>query len=160
MSDELNELSSVPPNTQSMEPSVESPVDPPKLPPVLPPRPSKKKGSWLPTVIVILLLMAGITALGVIMIFAIMNDGWRAVLRAVEKDGWEWVWKVTLIGTCGLFAFYSRCWSPSVARRTSANCSADSAKGRPPVNPIPATDHSFVFTSAQTGLTFPSHEWN
>jgi len=107
MSDELNKLSSVPPNTQSMEPSVESPVDPPKLPPVLPPRPSKKKGSWLPTVIVILLLMAGITALGVIMIFAIMNDGWRAVLGAVEKDGWEWVWKVTLIGTCGLFALLS-----------------------------------------------------
>tara|TARA_B100000809_G_C14669646_1_gene362739 strand:- start:91 stop:456 length:366 start_codon:yes stop_codon:yes gene_type:complete len=90
-----------------MEPSVESPVDPPKLPPVLPPRPSKKKGSWLPTVFVILLLMAGITALGVIMIFAIMNDGWPAVLRAVEKDGWEWVWKVTLIGTCGLFALLS-----------------------------------------------------
>ena len=51
--------------------------------------------------------MAGITALGVIMIFAIMNDGWRAVLRAVEKDGWECVWKVTLIGTCGLFALLS-----------------------------------------------------
>ena len=94
-----------------MEPSVESPVDPPKLPPklppVLPPRPSKKKESWLPTVIVILLLMAGITALGVIMIFAIMDNGWPAVLRAVEKDGWEWVWKVTLIGTCGLFAVMS-----------------------------------------------------
>jgi len=105
MSDELNKLSSVPPNTQSMEPSVESPVDPPKLPPVLPPRPSKKKGSWLSTVIVILLLMAGITAIGVIMIFAIMDNGWPAVLRAVEKDGWEW--KVTLIGTCGLFALLS-----------------------------------------------------
>ena len=76
-------------------------------PPVNPPRPSKKKGSWLSTVIVILLLMAGITALGVIMAFAIMDNEWPAVLRAVEKDVWEWVWKVTLIGTCGLFALLS-----------------------------------------------------
>ena len=40
------------------------------------------------------------------------------------------------------------------------NCSAASAKGRPPVKPIPATDHSFVFTSAQSELTFHAHEWN
>ncbi len=107
MSDELNQPSSLPPNIPSTEPPVESPVDPPKRPPVLPPRPSKKKGSWLPTVIVILLLMAGITAPGVIMTFAITDNGWPAVSRAVEKDGWEWVWKVTLIGTCGLFALLS-----------------------------------------------------
>jgi len=107
MSDELNELSSVPPNIQSMEPSVESPVDPPKLPPVLPPRPSKEKGSWLPAVIITLLLIAGIATLGFTIIFAIMENGWQAFLKAVERDGWEWVWKVTLIGTCGLFAVMS-----------------------------------------------------
>ena len=107
MSDELNELSSVPPNIQSMEPSVESPVDPPKLPPVLPPLPSKEKGSWLPAVIITLLLIAGIAALGFTMIFAINEMGWSAFLKAVDRDGWEWVWKVTLIGTCGLFALLS-----------------------------------------------------
>ena len=112
MSDELNQPSSLPPNTQSTEPPVESPVDPPKLPPklppVVPPRPSKKKGSWLPAVIITLLLIAGIVTLGFTMIFAINEMGWQeAFSKAVKRDGWEWVWKVTLIGTCGLFALLS-----------------------------------------------------
>ena len=111
MSDELNQPSSLPPNTQSTEPPVESPVDPPKLPPklppVVPPRPSKKKGSWLPAVIITLLLIAGIVTLGFTRIFAINEMGWSAFLKAVDRDGWEWVWKVTLIGTCGLFALLS-----------------------------------------------------
>ncbi len=75
MSDELNQPSSLPPNTQSTEPPVESPVDPPKLPPVLPPLPSKEKGSWLPAVIITLLLIAGIATLGFTIIFAIA-PGW------------------------------------------------------------------------------------
>ena len=107
MSDELNQPSSLPPNTQSTEPPVESPVDPPKLPPVLPPRPSKEKESWLPAVIITLLLIAGIATLGFTIIFAIMENGWQAFLKAVERDGWEWVWKVTLIGTSGLFGLLS-----------------------------------------------------
>ncbi len=122
MSDELNQPSSLPPNTQSTEPPVESPVDPPKLPPVLPPLPSKEKGSWLPAVIITLLLIAGIATLGFTIIFAIapgwvgqvllvvigeMENGWQAFLKAVERDGWEWVWKVTLIGTSGLFGLLS-----------------------------------------------------
>ena len=107
MSDELNQPSSLPPNIQSTEPPVESPVVPPKLPPVLPPRPSKKKGSWLPVVIISLLLIAGIATLGFTMIFAIMENGWQAFLKAVERDGWEWIWKVTLIGICGLFGLLS-----------------------------------------------------
>jgi len=107
MSDELNQPSSPPPNIQSTEPPVESPMVPPKLPPVQPPRPSKKKGSWLPAVIISLLLIAGIATLGFTMIFAIMENGWQAFLKAVERDGWEWVWKVTLIGICGLFGLLS-----------------------------------------------------
>jgi len=82
-------------------------VVPPKLPPVLPPRPSKKKGSWLPAVIITLLLIAGIATLGFTIIFAIMENGWQAFFKAVERDGWEWIWKVTLIGTCGLFGLLS-----------------------------------------------------
>ena len=107
MSDELNQPSSLPPNTQSTEPPVESPMVPPKLPPIQPPRPYKKKGSWLPAVIISLLLIAGIATLGFTMIFAIMENGWQAFLKAVERDGWEWVWKVTLIGICGLFGLLS-----------------------------------------------------
>ena len=107
MSDELNQPSGLPPNIQSTEPTVESPVVPPKLPPVQPPRPSKKKGSWLPAVIISLLLIAGIATLGFTMIFAIMENGWQAFLKAVERDGWEWIWKVTLIGICGLFGLLS-----------------------------------------------------
>ena len=107
MSDELNQPSSLPPNIQSTEPPVESPVVPPKLPPVQPPRPSKKKGSWLPAVIITLLLIAGIATLGFTMIFSIMENGWQAFLKAVERDGWEWIWKVTLISTCGLFGLLS-----------------------------------------------------
>ena len=107
MSDELNQPSSLPPNTQSTEPPVESPVVPPKLPPVQPPRLSKQKASWLPAVIITLLLIAGIATLGFTMIFAIMENGWQAFLKAVERAGWEWIWKVTLIGTCGLFGLLS-----------------------------------------------------
>ena len=107
MSDELNQPSSLPPNIQSTEPHVESSVVPPKLPPVLPPRPSKKKGSWLPAVIITLLLIAGIATLGFTIIFAIMENGWQAFFKAVERDGWEWIWKVILIGTCGLFGLLS-----------------------------------------------------
>ena len=107
MSDELNQPSSLPPNIQSTEPPVESPVVPPKLPPVQPPRPSKKKGSWLPAVIISLLLIAGIATLGFTMIFAIMENGWQAFFKAIERDGWEWIWKVTLIGSGGLFGLLS-----------------------------------------------------
>ncbi|GIT38475.1 MAG: hypothetical protein Ct9H300mP7_3960 [Verrucomicrobiota bacterium] len=89
MSDELNQPSSLPPNTQSTEPPVESPMVPPKLPPVQPPRPSKKKGSWLPGPYHPLLLIAGIATLGFTMIFAIMENGWQAFFKRVlrETDG-------------------------------------------------------------------------
>jgi hypothetical protein len=61
----------------------------------------------LPAVIITLLLIAGIATLGFTMIFAINEMGWEAFSKAVKRDGWEWVWKVTLIGTCGLFALLS-----------------------------------------------------
>ncbi len=64
-------------------------------PPVMPPPPKSIVPSWvfaLIRTVLVALVVAVITA-GMIILF--------------RKTGWEGVWKVTLIGTCSLFALMS-----------------------------------------------------
>ena len=68
---------------------------PPVLPPVMPPPPRPVTSAWVFTLLktVLAALVVVVVTAGLILLFV--------------KTGWEGVWKVTLIGTCGLFAVMS-----------------------------------------------------
>ena len=82
---------------QSADPDV-PPVIPPVSPPpiVTPPQPPKPvTPAWVFTLLrtVLVALLTALATTGIILLF--------------RKTGWEGVWKLTLIGTCGLFAMMS-----------------------------------------------------
>ena len=88
MNDEPNQ------RTDSGAPPVIPPVMPPPVaPPPLPPKPVTPE--WVFTLLrtVLAVLIVALVTAGMIILFM--------------KTGWEGVWKLTLIGTCGLFAVMS-----------------------------------------------------
>ncbi len=86
MSDELT-----PPLNPGAQPVIPS-VTPP---PVMPPPPKSIVPSWVFALLrtVLVAIVVAVITTGMIILFG--------------KTGWEGVWKVTLIGTCGLFAVMS-----------------------------------------------------
>jgi len=81
-------------STDSDTPPIMPPVSPPPIaPPPLPPKPITPV--WLFALLwtVLTVLVVALVTAGMIILFI--------------KTGWEGVWKLTLIGTCGLFAVMS-----------------------------------------------------
>jgi len=74
------------------------PILPPMMPPPVvtpPPRPRPVTPAWVFTLLktVLAVLVVALVTIGVILLY--------------RKVGWEGIWKVTLIGTCGLFVILS-----------------------------------------------------